>query len=237
VRACVVDPGDAEPVFAFLEQNELILDTILLTHHHADHTGGVNDLRETTGAEVVGPAHEILPEPVRRVAEPEWIDVLGIDFEVIGVPGHTAGHIAFYAPNLGGQPTLFCGDTLFSGGCGRLFEGTPAQMLESLDRLSALPDATQVCCAHEYTLSNLVFAKAVEPDNTVLNQHFDRCVQLRAQGQPTLPSTLALEKQMNPFLRVRCPTVKAAALLQNPHASSDVECFAALRLWKNDFKA
>jgi hydroxyacylglutathione hydrolase len=235
-RACVVDPGDAAPVSAFLKQHHLALDTILLTHHHADHTGGVNALREGTQAQVIGPAHETLPEPVTRVAAPERLKVLGIDFEVLDVPGHTAGHIAFYAPHLAGRPTLFCGDTLFSGGCGRLFEGTPAQMLESLDRLSALPDTTQVCCAHEYTLSNLAFAKAVEPSNTVLNQHFDRCTRLRAQGQPTLPSTLAMEKQINPFLRVRCPTVQAAALRQDPHAHTDVACFAALRLWKNNFK-
>ncbi len=236
-RACAIDPGDATPVFQALEAQGLQLDTILLTHHHADHTGGVEQLQTATGARVFGPAFEPLPEPVERVSAPQRLDVLGLPWQVIDVPGHTAGHIAYYTPQLAGQPTLFCGDTLFSGGCGRLFEGTAEQMLDSLDRLAALPGNTRVCCAHEYTLSNLAFAQAIEPNNPDLNQHNLTCQRLRAQSQPTLPSTLALELKINPFLRVRHPDVQAAALHQDPNAKSDVEVFATLRNWKNNFRA
>jgi hydroxyacylglutathione hydrolase len=235
-RACAVDPGAAEPVLDWLQQRGLRLDTILLTHHHADHTGGVDLLRNRTGARVVGPVAETLPEPVERVSAPERLSVLGIDFQVLDVPGHTAGHIAYYTPDLADQPTLFCGDTLFSGGCGRLFEGTPAQMLDSLDQLAALPDPTRVCCAHEYTLSNLAFALAVEPSNATLTQHTEHCRHLRAKNHPTLPSTLALEKQINPFLRIRCPAVQTATRQHSPDAQTDVAVFAALRNWKNNFK-
>ena len=154
-QAAVVDPGDAAPVFQALERLGLRLQAILVTHHHPDHVGGVDALRDATGAVVYGPARERIPEPLVRLAQGDTVDVLGLRFTVIDVPGHTAGHIAYYAPDLDGAPLLFCGDTLFSGGCGRLFEGTPAQMLQSLDQLAALPGDTRVCCTHEYTLSNL----------------------------------------------------------------------------------
>ena len=164
----MVDPGDAAPVLAALQQHKLQLAAILVTHHHADHTGGVAALRQATGAQVFGPAHEVMPEPLTRLAGGETVQVLGLTFQVIDVPGHTAGHIAYYCADMDGAPLLFCGDTLFSGGCGRLFEGTPAQMLASLDTLAALPDTTRVCCTHEYTLSNLKFARVVDPGNEAL---------------------------------------------------------------------
>lgn len=237
-RALVVDPGDAEPVFAALTQHGLELAAILVTHHHADHTGGVAALREATGAVVYGPAHERIPEPFIPLADGAQVNVLGMAFRVIDVPGHTAGHIAYFASDMNGAPLLFCGDTLFSGGCGRVFEGTPGQMLQSLERLADLPGDTQVCCAHEYTLSNLKFARAVEPTNAALLQHSRHCEQLRERGLPTLPSTLALERQINPFLRTREAAVAEAARRYDARVdpASPVSVFAALRQWKNEFR-
>ena len=238
-HAIVVDPGDAQPVFDALARHKLQLAAILVTHHHADHTGGVGALRAATGARVWGPARERIPEPFTPLVQGDVADALGLRFEVIDVPGHTAGHIAYFLPAAPSQaPLLFCGDTLFSGGCGRLFEGTPAQMLASLDALAALPGDTRVCCAHEYTLSNLRFALAVEPANADLTHYNARCESLRAQGQPTLPSQLATERLINPFLRSREATVlravRAHAELAADAAEADV--FAALRQWKNDFR-
>ncbi|HQT53791.1 MAG TPA: hydroxyacylglutathione hydrolase, partial [Phenylobacterium sp.] len=187
-EVAVIDPGPdmdehLEAILGALEPGEKITH-ILITHHHADHTGGVAALREATGARVIGPAHEPMPEPLQRVGAGEHVDVLGLRFEVIEVPGHTAGHIAFYAAEADGTPLLFCGDTLFSGGCGRLFEGTPAQMLDSLTRLAALPADTRVCCTHEYTLSNLKFAQAIEPDNSDLTVYTRHCQAQRALNFP-----------------------------------------------------
>ena len=210
-QAVVVDPGDSAPVVQALQRQGLQLTAILVTHHHADHVGGVDALREATGASVYGPARERVPEPLVRLAEGDTVDVLGLRFQVLDVPGHTAGHIAYYCAAIDGAPLLFCGDTLFSGGCGRLFEGTPAQMLDSLDRLAALPGDTRVCCTHEYTLSNLKFARTVEPGNTALLHYSNQCEALRAGDQPTLPSSIALERDINPFLRVRQPGVAQAA--------------------------
>lgn len=236
-RALVVDPGEADGVLVWLKQQGLQLDTILITHHHADHTGGVAALRRATGARVIGPTEEQMPEPLQRVDDGDVVTLLDLPFEVIKVPGHTSGHIAFFCPNAAGAPLLFCGDTLFSGGCGRLFEGTPAQMLTSLDRLSALPDTTLVCCTHEYTLANLKFAQAVEPHNAELNDHVAKCQQLRAQNFPTLPSSIHVEKQINPFLRSRELSVRLAAATHDPLAfTDDVSVFATLRAWKNDFR-
>lgn len=236
-RALVVDPGESEGVQRWLTQQRLSLEAILITHHHADHTGGVAALREATGARVIGPAHEPMPEPLERVCTGDVVKALGFRFEVIEVPGHTAGHIAFYCPNLDGKPLLFCGDTLFSGGCGRLFEGTPAQMLDSLTRLACLPDATRVCCTHEYTLSNLRFAQAVEPRNGDLAQYRVHCEDLRRQNFPTLPSSIGLEKQINPFLRSHTIAVRQAVRQHDPDAGTDpVGVFAALREWKNVFR-
>lgn len=235
-QALVIDPGEAAPVFAALERHALQLQAILITHHHNDHVGGVAALRAATGAPVWGPSRETLPEPVTRVQGGDQVDLLGGPWQVIDVPGHTAGHIAYFS-NAGPEPLLFCGDTLFSGGCGRLFEGTPAQMQQSLDALAALPDATQVCCAHEYTLSNLRFARAVEPNNAALLHHMEHCQELRAQGLPTLPSSIALERSINPFLRTRDSAVAAAAHRHDAriHPQQADEVLAALRAWKNDF--
>jgi len=234
--AWVVDTGDAAPVLDWLDTQGLTLRGVWLTHHHADHTGGVATLRERTGAGVWGPAFEVLPEPVQRVSGGDTVSALGLDFQVIEVPGHTAGHVAFYTPDFNGAPLLFCGDTLFSGGCGRLFEGTPAQMLASLDALAALPGPTRVCCTHEYTLSNLRFAQAVEPHNADLAAYRQWCETQRHNGLPTLPSTLAQEKKINPFLRSREPSVIQAVQQQASQADGEVGVFAALRQWKDTFR-
>jgi hydroxyacylglutathione hydrolase len=159
--AVVVDPGDAAPVLQALAKEGLKLAAILVTHHHADHVGGVRELHLTTGAPVFGPAREDVPAPFTPVMQGDALELLGQSVEVLDVPGHTAGHVAYFLPNAAPSPVLFCGDTLFSGGCGRIFEGTPAQMLASLDSLAALPASTQICCAHEYTVSNLRFALTV----------------------------------------------------------------------------
>ncbi|MBN9627634.1 MAG: hydroxyacylglutathione hydrolase [Acidovorax sp. SCN 65-28] len=237
-QAIVVDPGEAAPVEQALHRRGLTLQAILVTHHHADHVGGVDALRAATGAQVYGPARERMPEPLVRLAQGDTVDALGLQFQVIDVPGHTAGHIAYYCADMDGAPLLFCGDTLFSGGCGRLFEGTPAQMLESLDRLAALPGNTRVCCTHEYTLSNLKFARAVEPGNAALLHYSSQCEALRAQNQPTLPSQMALERDINPFLRVRQGQVAQAAQGYDAQVPLDdaVAVLAALRQWKNEFR-
>ncbi len=240
-QAIVVDPGDAAPVVQALDDLGLDLQAILVTHHHADHVGGVDALRTATGARVYGPARERIPEPLVRLAQGDVVegaDVLGLHFTVIDVPGHTAGHIAYYCAAMDGAPLLFCGDTLFSGGCGRLFEGTPAQMLDSLDQLAALPGNTRVCCTHEYTLSNLKFARAVEPGNAALLHYSSQCEALRAQQQPTLPSRMDLERDINPFLRVRQPTVAQAARGHDAQVTENdaVAVLAALRQWKNEFR-
>jgi hydroxyacylglutathione hydrolase len=235
-HAMVVDPGDAQPVCDALAKQSLQLESILVTHHHADHVGGVAALREATGAQVFGPSRERIPDPVQRLHGGDRCVVLGLGFEVLDVPGHTAGHIAYYCAAFPGAPLLFCGDTLFSGGCGRLFEGSPEQMLNSLHTLAALPDNTQVCCTHEYTLGNLRFALAVEPENMHLQAYQVQCQALREHQQPTLPSSLAQELQVNPFLRTREPAVMAAARTYDPQASNQVQVFAALRRWKNEFR-
>ena len=237
-QAVVVDPGDSAPVVQALQQLGVQLQAILVTHHHADHVGGVDALREATGAVVYGPARERIPEPLVRLAQGDTVDVLGLRFAIIDVPGHTAGHIAYYCDEMDGAPLLFCGDTLFSGGCGRLFEGTPAQMLHSLDQLAALPGDTRVCCTHEYTLSNLKFARAVEPGNAALLHYSSQCEALRARGEPTLPSRMALERDINPFLRVRQPEVARAAQGFDAQVPQDnaVAVLAALRQWKNEFR-
>ncbi len=234
-RALVVDPGDAKPVLAALTERGLTLEAILVTHHHNDHTGGVNALRQATGAAVFGPALEPMPEPLLRLHDGNTVQALGLRFVVLHVPGHTAGHIAYYAQVPGQTPVLFCGDTLFSAGCGRLFEGTPAQMLASLTRLAALPDATRVCCAHEYTLSSLRFALAVEPDNADLVSYQQRAQELRRHLQPTLPSSIGLEKAVNPFLRTHVASVARAVQQRCPHTPDAISVFAALRTWKDQF--
>lgn len=234
-RALVVDPGDAQPVLAALQQHGLELEAILVTHHHPDHIGGVSGLHQGTGATVWGPAREAIPEPFTPLRDGDTLVALGVRWSVLDVPGHTAGHIALFADDVNGTPLLFCGDTLFSGGCGRIFEGTPGQMLASLDRLAALPGTSRVYCTHEYTLSNLRFARTVEPANDALQRHEQDCIALRERQQPTLPSTIALERRINPFLRSREADVKRAVQAWRSTPDDDVSVFASLRQWKNEF--
>jgi len=238
-RAVVVDPGDAAPVHAKLDELGLVLAEILVTHHHPDHVGGVDALRRRLSGTVFGPARERIPGPFHALRDGDEVDVLGLRFVIIDVPGHTAGHIAYQQVPVDGSalkaPLLFCGDTLFSGGCGRLFEGSPAQMAASLARLSALPGDSRVCCTHEYTLANLRFAKAVEPGNAALATYTLRCQALRDAGLPTLPSSVAQERAVNPFLRCTEAEVRATALVQGAVSDDAVSVFTALREWKNKF--
>ncbi|HSQ80746.1 MAG TPA: hydroxyacylglutathione hydrolase, partial [Casimicrobiaceae bacterium] len=234
--AAVVDPGDAAPVLAFLEANALELAAIIATHHHGDHVGGIPELTRRFEVPVFGPAREAIPGRTHALAQDDSIVVpgIGLGLEVIDIPGHTAGHIAYFSA---AQEVLFCGDTLFAAGCGRVFEGTPAQMWESLSKLAALPGTTRVYCGHEYTIANLRFAAAVEPGNAELPARTSRAQARRDAGAPTLPSTIAEERATNPFLRAEVPGVVAAAA---SHAGRSltraVDVFAELREWKNGFQ-
>lgn len=234
-QAVVVDPGDAAPVLQALDKQGLQLAGILVTHHHADHVGGVDALRPRLRGQVWGPARERIPAPYTALEDGDCIQLAGLQWRVIDVPGHTAGHIAYFQEGADAAPLLFCGDTLFSAGCGRLFEGTPAQMHTSLARLAALPADTRVCCTHEYTLSNLRFAAAVEPGNADRAAYELHCRAQRAAGQPTLPSQMGLERQINPFLRCTAPEVVAAARKRGAAANDAVSVLATLREWKNCF--
>ncbi|WP_442108784.1 hydroxyacylglutathione hydrolase [Pseudomonas sp. NUPR-001] len=235
-RCAVVDPGDAAPVLAWLTAHPgWQLSDILITHHHHDHVGGVEALKKATGARVCGPANERIPGRDLALDDNASLNVLGLDLQVLAVPGHTLGHIAYYCGQTA-TPLLFCGDTLFAAGCGRLFEGTAEQMHHSLQRLAALPAQTLVYCTHEYTLSNLRFAKAVEPENQHIAQRFDDVTQLRAQDRITLPSTLALEKLTNPFLRTAETSVKEKIDERSARITpTQSAVFAGLRAWKDSF--
>jgi len=233
--AAVIDPGDAAPILAALAANGLSLVAILLTHHHADHTGGVIELLQSNLVPVFGPAQENIPGISRLMSEGDIVALpqLGLTLSVLDVPGHTRGHIAYLAQEM---PWLFCGDVLFAGGCGRLCEGSPAQMKASLEKLAALPDETVVYCAHEYTVANLHFAQTVEPSNTVLVDRLKSALVTRAAGKPTVPSTIALEKATNPFLRFDEPEIIDRLLAgQRIHSREPLAVFTALRNWKNVF--
>jgi hydroxyacylglutathione hydrolase len=238
VDAVVVDPGDASAIIAALDQHRLTLVAILLTHHHADHVGGVPGLLARFSVPVYGPRGEDIATVTKRLGEGDTVSLprLGLDLQVIDVPGHTGGHIAYYNAQHG---WLFCGDTLFAGGCGRLFEGTPAQMTTSLAKLAALPDETKVFCAHEYTMANLRFAQEVDPDNIALRERIMIDGAKRARGEPTVPSNIGLEKATNPFLRYQEGAIveRLIAAEKLPAAPGNpVETFTALRLWKNAYR-
>jgi hydroxyacylglutathione hydrolase len=232
-HAAVVDPGDAAPVINYLERERLTLVAILNTHHHADHVGGNAALLRRWQVPVFGPHDSRIAEVTHRLGEGERITLphFGTALEVMEIPGHTRTHIAFY-----GEGMLFCGDTLFAVGCGRLFEGTPQQMHESLQKLARLPDRTRVYCGHEYTVSNIRFARAVEPVNAALAALERRAAEQRARDLPTLPTELGQEKATNPFLRVQeAPVITAASRYAGKTLTDPVSVLAAIREWKNNF--
>ncbi|MGE4534719.1 hydroxyacylglutathione hydrolase [Halomonas sp.] len=231
-EVCVVDPGDATPVIELLEREGLTLSTVLITHHHQDHTGGLDELIKRYSPRVIGPDNDAIAGIDTPVAEGDEVRVMGRLFEVIAVPGHTLDHIAFFTAGI--PPLLFGGDSLFSAGCGRLFEGTPAQMHASLGKLAALPDDTLVFAAHEYTLANLRFAQAADPHNPDVAQAMEECQRARELERPTLPTSLAREKRINPFLRVADAGVRQAASAHGD-VDSDEATFATLRAWKDSF--
>lgn len=236
-RCFVVDPGDAAPVLAALQRDQLELAGVLITHHHFDHVGGLQALIAHSNPAVYGPDNPAITGISQPLQAGARVDVLGLEFTVMAVPGHTLDHIAYFCAGSPGQPPLlFCGDTLFAGGCGRMFEGTPPVMYASLASLAALPAATRVYCAHEYTQANLRFAQAVEPENSALAQRVADVAAARERGEPTVPSELALELATNPFLRCEEPALVAALRRQGKwQGEKPAELFAALRSWKDEF--
>jgi hydroxyacylglutathione hydrolase len=244
---CIVDPGDATPVLRFLQQTGSSLDSILITHHHQDHTGGLTELLQHHQVPVFGPADSPISGISHPIGDGDSISVLGQTLRIKQVPGHTLDHLCYY--HLETHPQLFCGDTLFLAGCGRLFEGSPAQMLESMRFFRQLPDNTEVYCAHEYSLANLAFARVVEPDNKAIRQTQERCTDLRNKNTPTLPSSIGTEKRINPFMRTEEPGVIAAAQgliypqtrnishlqVKTSTSLTQEQVFTAIREWKNNF--
>jgi hydroxyacylglutathione hydrolase len=233
-HCAIIDPGDANPVIEYIENEHLTPTTILITHHHHDHSGGILALKEKYPAiAVYGPARETIPGVDHKVTENDVIKLapLGLSLSVLDIPGHTKGHVAYY-----GKYMLFCGDTLFAAGCGRLFEGTANQMYDSLSKIRHLPDNTFIYCAHEYTAANLRFAEAVEPDNADIQQRKQAVALQMEQHVPSLPSTLLLEKLTNPFLRCDQGSVLKSIRSQLHEKSPDpVSIFQALRAWKDKF--
>ncbi|MFQ3287976.1 MAG: hydroxyacylglutathione hydrolase [Alteromonadaceae bacterium] len=234
----LVDPGDAQVCIDYINKNQLILSAILITHHHADHTGGINVLvdfckEKSWPLTIYGPANEHIPQRDIALVEDDVIELKEIDIKltIIDLPGHTAGHIAYV-----NEHSLFCGDTLFSGGCGRLFEGTAQQMYQSLNKLSGLSENVQVFCAHEYTAANLAFALTVDPENIDLINYFNQVSHLRAQNKATIPSSIGLEKSINPFLRCQlAPLQQSAEDYTNSKVALGVDTFTVIRDWKNNF--
>ena len=231
-HAAVVDPGEAKPVLDFLEQKKLKLTAILNTHHHIDHVGGNLKLLQQFQVPVYGPGSESISTVTHCLKEGDsvYLSELSLRLSILDIPGHTAGHIAYYGANL-----LFCGDTLFSCGCGRLFEGTAQQMYISLNKLARLPDKAGVYCGHEYTLANINFARLVEPENQAIIQLQISAEKQRKSNLPTLPSTIAMEKACNPFLRCNQPEViRNASNYAGKPLTDPVSVFAAIREWKNN---
>jgi hydroxyacylglutathione hydrolase len=234
----LVDPGDANVCIEFIEQQKLQLSSILITHHHADHVGGIKKLVDYCKSKqwpltIYGPESENIPHCDVALSESTKVELtdLALEFDIIDLPGHTSGHIAYLS-----QDNLFCGDTLFSGGCGRLFEGTPSEMLCSLEKLSALPERTQVYCAHEYTQANLNFALSVEPDNTELVDYYNQVLQKREQDIATIPTSIMLEKKINPFLRCNEPSLMtSAAEFSGDKVNDKLQTFTIIRSWKDNF--
>jgi hydroxyacylglutathione hydrolase len=232
-HAAVVDPGEAAPVMAYLAREGLSLVAILATHHHPDHVGGIEELVALKKVPVFGPKGEPIPALTHPLGQDDKVEIpeLAATFTVLDIPGHTRAHVAYY-----GLGSLFCGDTLFACGCGRVFEGTAAQMLDSLSKLAALPDETKVYCGHEYTLANIRFARAVDPGNAALAEREVRAQRLRDAGRPTLPSTLGEERATNPFLRCAEPAVvESANKYLGARVADPVRVFAAIRDWKNKY--
>ncbi|RLE18395.1 MAG: hydroxyacylglutathione hydrolase [Acidobacteria bacterium] len=228
-EAVVVDPGDVGPVLDILDQSNLKCAAVLLTHHHTDHVGGAAEIGKIWKCPVYGPIDESIPAVTHPVGEGHTLTAAGMTFKVLSVPGHTRGHIAFV-----GHGHLLCGDTLFAGGCGRIFEGTPSQMYDSLSRLAALDPKTLVCCAHEYTVSNLEFALQVEPGNAQLVDRLESARAIRSAGRPTLPSRLEVELATNPFLRCMQPEIiDVASRHAGRRLESGVEVFSEVRAWKD----
>lgn len=238
----LVDPGDAAVCIDFLEKSQSTLTAILITHHHSDHTGGIKGLvdycqQKQWPLTVYGPQNEKIPLCNVKLEQNNRVDLPDIDltFNVIALPGHTAGHIAYFTNNTK-EPMLFCGDTLFSGGCGRLFEGTAKQMLNSLTKLASLPNKTKVYCAHEYTQANLKFALTVEPNNAALIDYSKKVNELRSDNQATIPTSIEVEKQINPFLRSHEASIQASAMVfDNSTQADSLDTFTAIRRWKDQF--
>ena len=238
-RVGIVDPGDAQPVLEILASKGMQLDTILITHHHPDHTGGIEQLLEAfPNANVIGPHSSRIALIKQHCKEGDTVSALGLNFKVLEIPGHTLDHIAYYfcANEEFKQGGVFCGDTLFASGCGRIFEGDPAMMYNSLAKLKALPESTLVFCAHEYTLANIAFALAAEPDNTDLQDRLEATRALREAKLPSLPSNIALERRTNPFLRCHNTVLaQMVAAHSGKQAQSEIDTFAHLRAWKDNF--
>lgn len=230
--ALVVDPGESQPVIDYLKKNQLNLRGVFITHHHWDHTNGIAELVKHYPVPVFASTQCPVPSITHRLSEHQTVNLDSFpSFRVIDIPGHTLDHIAYYAPGI-----LFCGDTLFSAGCGRIFEGTAEQLYSSLQKIMSLPDDTQIYCAHEYTLNNLRFSQQVEPDNIAINQHMRNVTLLRHKNEPTLPSRLKLEKEMNPFLRCHISAViQRVEQYAEKSLPSSIEVFKVLRQWKDSF--